>query len=109
MAEANRDDGPLKSRLEIALERLKKEAPEEEPRPLSDDQKERIAAVRRECQAKLAEAEILHKDAVKKELMQPTAETVEKIGKIREVYGRDRAKLQERMEKEIEKIRREGT
>jgi hypothetical protein len=98
----------LKSRLEIALERLRRESPEEEPRPLNDDQKQRIAAVRREYEAKLAEAEILHKAAVKKELMQLTPETAEKIAKIREVYGRDRIKLQEKMEKEIERVRQEA-
>lgn len=97
----------MKSRLEIALERLRREAPEQEPRPLTDDQKQRIAAVRREYTAKLAEAEILHQAAVRKELMQATPDTPEKIAKFKEGYGRDRIKLQEKMEKEIERIRQE--
>ena len=105
----DRGEGHLKSRLEIALERLKKESPEGEPTPLTDEQKERIAAVRREHEAKLAEAEILHQAAVKKELLQATPETLEKIGKIKEAYGSQREKLKKQMEKAIEKIRQEET
>lgn len=98
----------LRSRLEIALERLKTESSEDTPKSLTEEQKEHIAAVRREYQAKLAEAEILHQAAMKKELLTATPETLQKIGQIREDYDRKRAKLHGRMEKEVERIRQEG-
>jgi hypothetical protein len=101
-------EGRLKSRLEIALERLKEESPEGEPRSLTDKQKERIATIRREYQAKLAEAEILHHTAVKKELLRATPETLQKVGQIKEDYARQTAKLQTQMEKKIEQVRRRG-
>ncbi len=100
-----RGEGRLKSRLEIALERLKEESPEGEPRPLTDKQKERIATIRREYEAKLAEAEILHHAAVKKELLRATPETLHKVGQIKEEYARQTAKLRTQMEKEVERIR----
>jgi hypothetical protein len=105
---ATSGEGRLKSRLEIALERLKEESPEGEPRSLTDKQKERIATIRREYQAKLAEAEILHHTAVKKELLRATPETLQKVGQIKEDYARQTAKLQTQMEKKIEQVRRRG-
>lgn len=56
------DDKPMKSSLEIAMERLRKRDDEAgvEHTPLTAEQKAAIAEVRRVYQAKLAEIEILH-------------------------------------------------
>ena len=48
----------LKSSLDIAMERMKKIVGEEEP-SLSDDQKKRIAEIRRDYEARAAEKKIL--------------------------------------------------
>ena len=57
------DNGP-KSAVELAMERLRRQDAEAgdgaaSGRPLTDDQKEAIAAARRDYEAKVAEAEIL--------------------------------------------------
>ena len=55
------DTGP-KSAVELAMERLRRqdaEAGDDAGRPLTDDQKEAIASVRRDYEAKVAQAEIL--------------------------------------------------
>jgi hypothetical protein len=56
------DTGP-KSAVELAMERLRRQDAEggddAAGRPLTDDQKEAIAAARRDYEAKVAEAEIL--------------------------------------------------
>lgn len=57
------DTGP-KSAVELALERLRRQDEKAADggaagRPLTDDQKQAIAAARRDCEAKVAEAEIL--------------------------------------------------
>ena len=48
----------LKSSLDIAMERMKKIVGEDEP-SLSDDQKKRIAEIRRDYEARAAEKKIL--------------------------------------------------
>src|SRR5262249_38443997 len=55
-------DQPLKSAVELAMERLRKkdEAAGIAPQPLSDAQKAAIAEARNFCEAKLAEQEVLH-------------------------------------------------
>ncbi len=53
----------MKSAYEKALERMEKEGIEG-PRlgSLTDEQRERMAKIRQDAEAKLAEAEILHRD-----------------------------------------------
>jgi hypothetical protein len=90
----------VKSAYELALERLEKqgiERPREEA--LSDETREKIAEARRKAQARLAELEILHKDALKRE---------SDSGRIRErveAYQHDRRRVEEDLERTLETLR----
>jgi len=76
----------LKSTLDIVMEKLKgmdKEMPE-----LNENQKERIAEIKREYEAKIAEKKILIND--------------------KELLAKEILKLEEKREQEIEKIYKEA-
>jgi hypothetical protein len=98
------DDRPLKSAYELAMDRLRRQDRDEgveEPEPLSQAQKERIAELRREASAKLAEMEILHgKD------LAAAGGDPEKIREREEKYRIDRARVESRIENAIAKVRR---
>jgi len=94
-------DKPLKSAYELAMDRLKaKDVSEgvEEATPLTKAQKNRIAELRTEAQAKLAELEILHRKNVAG-TSDPAA-----LAKIEENYAIDRGRAESRRESEIAKI-----
>ena len=98
------DDKPpsrMKSAYELALERLASqgiEPPREEA--LSADTRERIAGVRQKTGAKLAELEILHRDALRK-AHDPVARE-----KSEEEYARERRRLEDERDRQIERLRR---
>ena len=98
------DERPLKSAYELAMERLRRKDHDEgveESKPLDDAQKDRIAELRREAKAKLAEMEILHhKD------LAGAGNDPEKIRELDEKYRIDRARVGSRLESEIAKVRR---
>ncbi len=99
-------DKPLKSAYELAMERLRaKDRREgvEEDRPLTEAQKEEIASLRREAKAKLAELEILHKKN-----LAGTRGDPEEVRKLEEAYRTDRARIEDRLETKIAKVRRGG-
>src|SRR6185295_1728489 len=79
------DSGP-KSAYELAMERLRQKDKEGGvvERPLTDEQKAAIAEARRVYDAKVAEREILHRDALRK------AKSAEEIQKLNEELARDR-------------------
>jgi len=92
---------PLKSAFDLAMDRLKaKDVAEgvEEAAPLSKAQKNRIAELRTEAQAKLAELEILHRKNVAG-TSDPAA-----LAKIEENYAIDRGRAESRRDSEIAKI-----
>ncbi len=94
-------DKPLKSAFDLAMDRLKaRDLAEgvEEAKPLSKAQKEKIARLRTEAQAKLAELEILHRRNV--------AGTSDPaiLAKIEENYAIDRGRAESRREDEIAKV-----
>jgi hypothetical protein len=94
-------DKPLKSAFDLAMDRLKaKDIAEgvEEAAPLSKAQKNRIAELRAEAQAKLAELEILHRKNVAG-TSDPAA-----LVKIEENYAIDRSRAESRRDAEIEKV-----
>ena len=96
-------DKPLKSAFELAMDRLKaKDKAEgvEASTPLTKAQKNRIAELRSEAKAKLAELEILHRKN-----LAGVADPAE-IVKIEENYATDRARAESRRETAIEKVRR---
>jgi hypothetical protein len=96
------DDKPLKSALELAMERLKKKDADEgvESRPLSDEQKAAIAEARNFYESKLAEAEVLHQSKLRATVDPTDRETLE------QGYRRDRERLTSERDAKIERIRR---
>ncbi len=96
------EDAPLKSAYELAMERLRAEDREhgvERPRPLSPEQKRRIADLRQRAQAKLAEIEILHRKAASSEV------DPEKRAKLEEQYDTDRRRIATALESDITGVR----
>jgi hypothetical protein len=96
------DEKPLKSALELAMERLRKsdEAAGIDARPLTDEQKTSIAEVRNFYEAKLAEQEVLYQSKQRKTFDPTERETVD------QEYRRDRERLVSERDAKIEKIRR---
>jgi hypothetical protein len=93
-------DGP-KSAYELAMERLRQKDQEGGvvERPLSDAQKAAIAEARRVYEAKMAEREILHRDALRK------AKTQEEIAKLGEELAQDRDRFARDRDRKIKEIR----
>lgn len=98
------DDEP-KTAYELILERLKKKDRDQgvSERSLTDDQRARIAEVRRVYEAKLAEREIFFNQSRRK------AEEPEALAALEEEYRRDRERLQSEREGKVERIRNEGS
>jgi hypothetical protein len=90
----------VKSAYELALERLESqgiERPREES--LTGEQREQVAEVRRQAEAKMAELEILHRDRLRK-LADPEAREKEE-----EEYVRERRRIEEQRDAKIGKAR----
>jgi hypothetical protein len=96
------DDKPLKSALELALERLKKKDADAgiETRPVTEAQKAAIAEARNFCEAKIAEREVLHQSKLRRVFDPAECEALE------QEYRRDRERLTSERDAKIEKIRR---
>jgi len=97
-------DQPLKSAYELAMERLKaKDRSEgvEESGPLTQEQKKRIAELRQEAQAKLAELEILHQKN-----LAGTRGDPDEVQKTEENYRTDRSRVESRLESAIARVKR---
>lgn len=94
------DDAP-KSAYEIILERLKKKDHDEgvEDRPVTDEQRARIAEVRKVYEARLAEREILFQSARRK------AQDIETLEKLEEEYRRDRERIASERDRKIDAVR----
>jgi hypothetical protein len=95
------DDDAPKSAYEIILERLKRKDREEgvEERPLTDEQRERIAEVRKVYEARLAEREILYQSSRRK------ARDLEELDRLEEEYRRDRERIAAERDRKIEGAR----
>ncbi len=96
------DEEAPKSAYELALERLRRKDREEgvEERPLTDEQRARIADVRRVYDARLAEREILHQGELRK------VRELEERDKLEEQYRRERERLAGERDRKIEELRR---
>jgi hypothetical protein len=93
-------DAP-KSSFELAMERLRAADPAEtKEKPLSSKQKEEIAEARRVAAARLAECEILFKDALKR-----TPDPAERE-KAESEYQIDRQRINDDRDRAIDAIRR---
>src|SRR5262245_29214682 len=89
------DDEP-KSALELAMEKLRRrdeEAGVGKSTPLREDQKQRIAEIRREYEARLAQLEIMREAELRKALASP--DPAEAIAKLDENTRRDRQRIEE--------------
>lgn len=98
------DPGGLKSAYELAMERLRakdREEGVEESAPLTDAQKARIAELRSEAKAKLAEIEILRKKSVAEAGGDP-----ERLREIDERYRVDRDRVERKLESDVSRVRR---
>ena len=98
------DDDAPKSAYEIALERLKEKDREEgiEERPLTEEQRAEIAEARSQYEARVAEREILHRDAMLRVQDPAEHEALE------QQYRRDRERFASDRDSKIRKIRGEG-
>ena len=97
MADKDKASG-MKSAYELALERLEKqgiERPREEG--LSDEQKEQVAEIRRQAEARLAELEILHRDSLRKD---PAGRQ-----EAEDNYVRERRRIEDDRDRKIAKLR----
>ena len=98
----------LKSAYELAMEKLRARDKEKgiagDETALTADQKKRIAEVRSQAKAKLAELEILWRS--KREALAYDSDP-EVNAKMEQDYVAERARVEERAETSIEKIRRE--
>jgi hypothetical protein len=93
-------DGP-KSAYELAMERLRakdREAGVTE-RPLTDEQRAKIAEIRSFYDAKLAEREILHRDSLRR------AQSHDDIARLNDELAQDRDRLTRERDRKIAEIR----
>jgi membrane-bound inhibitor of C-type lysozyme len=97
-------EGP-KSAYELAMERLRQKDREAgvEERPLTDQQKAAIAEARQVYQARMAEREILHRDALHK------AQSREEVEKLESELARDRDRLASDRDRKIAEIKQQPT
>jgi hypothetical protein len=96
------DDDAPKSAYELAMARLRQKDKDAgiEEKPVSEEQKARIAEVRRTYEAKLAEREILHNGNRLKVRDAGEMEALE------EEYRRDRERVTAERDRKIEDIRK---
>jgi hypothetical protein len=94
------DDAP-KSAYELAMERLRRKDREEGvvERPISNERKAEMAEVRKVYEAKVAEREILHRDAMRK------ARSAEELAKLAEELARDLDRFARDRDQKIAAIR----
>ena len=88
----------MKSAYELALERLERQGIER-PESLSEEIREKVAEVRRQAEAKLAEVAILHHDRLKT-LYDPAQRKEEE-----ETYLLERRRIETERDWKIEKLR----
>lgn len=91
----------MKSAYELAMERLAKSDPDA-GRPLSSDQKTRLAEIDRVYQGKIAEREIFLKQQLEQALAARNADDFEKIKK---QISSERTRLEEDRDAEKERVR----
>ncbi len=92
----------MKSAYELAMERLAKSDPDS-ARPLTAEQKTRLAEVDRVYQGKLAEREIFLKKQLNDALADQKSDEVKKI---QQQLANERARIEEEREDEKERVRR---
>jgi len=96
------EEKPLKSAVELAMERLRKQDEEAgvAPRPPTDAQKAAIAEVRNFYEAKMAEQEVLQQSRLRRTFDPAEREAIDAESR------RDRERLATERDAKIERIRR---
>lgn len=94
----------MKSAYDLAMERLAKSEPKTD-KPLTAEQKQRLAEIDRVYKGKLAEREIFLKKQLDEAL---AAQKFEEIENIRKQLASERARFEEDREAEKEQVRRKG-
>jgi hypothetical protein len=91
-----------KSAYELAMERLRQKDREEgiEERPLTDDQRERIAEARRVAEARFAERDILYQSNLRK------AGDPDAAAALEDEYRRDRERIASDRDRQVAEIRK---
>lgn len=92
---------PMKSAYELAMERLAKSDPA--AKPLSAEQKARLADLDKVYQGKIAEREIFLKQQLTAAL---AAQNFDEADKVRKQIASEKARLEEEREDEKERVRR---
>ncbi len=92
------EDEP-KSAIEIAMEKLRARGDYDE-QPLSDEQKAKIADIRSLYRSKIAEFEIKQQDKIAK------ATSYEELQSFQEELVREKARLNDKVESEVKKVRK---
>jgi len=92
----------MKSAYELAMERLAKSDPDA-ARPLTPEQKARLAEIDRVYQGKTAEREIFLKQQLNTEL---AAQKFDEADKVRKQMAHEKARLEEERDEEKERVRR---
>jgi hypothetical protein len=97
------DDEAPKSAVELALARLRQKDRDAgvSDRPLTDEQRARIADIRRVYDARLAEREILHQSELRR------ARDPEAVAKLEDEYRRDRERMNHERERKLAEVRGE--
>ncbi len=98
------DEEAPKSSYELAMARLRQKDKDAgiEERPVTEEQRARIAEIRRFYEAKLAEREILHKATLRK----AEGAEAEALEALEQEYRRDRERLGSERDKKIEQARK---
>jgi hypothetical protein len=99
------DNDKLKSSYELAMERLRERDRElgiDEPKPLTREQKERIAELRQQAEAKRAELQILHGKRVAEAQGDP-----EKLREEEEHFQTDSARIESWLESAVADVKKE--
>lgn len=91
----------MKSAYELAMERLAKSDPSS--RPLTAEQKQRLAEIDRVFQGKIAEREIFLKQQLDAALAK---QEFDEADKVRQQIASEKARLEEEREDEKERVRR---
>ena len=92
------EDEP-KSAIEIAMEKLRARGDYDE-QPLSDEQKAEIADIRSLYKSKIAEFEIKQQDKIAK------ATSYEELQSFQEELAHEKARLNDKVESEVKKVRK---
>jgi hypothetical protein len=87
----------MKSAFELAMSRLEKESPTQK---LTDEQKSKLAEIDVEINAKIAERKLLLDDELRKAAGNPEAEA-----ELRKQLSAEIARLEDKREREKEKVR----